>query len=353
MPMLALPVLTSLAAWQGFAADGATPSGALTFSLDSTLATPSGDASSLRIAATTAALSHIARCSFAAVDLSNHDELRFVVQASRAAPAPSGSINAALSPFYLELHLGSVALPTGNPGNLWLRRLPIEVAEAWQVIRVSLDDLPAAVRTAASVAELRCINASQAFDCHIDEVLAVRPGLLSDVEEALQIRLHGQMNIGVTPVPAVVTVAGADLPATLPTIAIMPLDVRCALERTGGSGQRVDFTADGYRVRSAPRAYELGYAIEALATTRVDQAAVLDYLLATLPAQGELRVAGVPLTMEAVMSGTPLQILIGVPTPRQRLYFRVWAWQEQAAAQSVRPAQTVVLPVNWKEVAHV
>ncbi len=105
-------------------------------------------------------------------------------------------------------------------------------------------------------------------------------------------------------------------------------------------------------MRSAPQAYELGYAIEALADNRADQAAVLDFLLGELQAQGQLRAAGVALTMEAVAPSAPLQILLGVATPRQRLYFRVWAWQEQAAAQLVRPAKTLLLPVDFQEMAH-
>jgi hypothetical protein len=353
MPTLALPALSAATAWAGLAADGVTPSTALAFTLDTTLETPSADTVSVRIAATTGALGHIARCTFAAFDLSAFDEIRFVLQASRAAPTPAGSTAATPLPFYLELHLGSAALPPGDPGNSWLRRLPIDDAGEWQLIRVSLADLAPAARGALSVVEIRCIDASQAFDMHIDEALAVRPGLLADVERALAQRLDGRVTIGGTPVPAAVSIAGADLPAALPTIAIVPLDARCALERTGGDGQRVDFTAIGYSVRSAPQAYELGYAIEALAANRDEQATLLDYLLGELQAQGQLRVAGVSLTMEAVAPSAPLQILRGVATPRQRLYFRIWAWQEQAAAQLVRPAKTLVLPVDFKEVAHV
>lgn len=350
LPSLALDPFSTLAAWQALAADGVTPSTAMALSANAALDTPSGDHQSLSLSASSAALGHMARCSFAPVDLSPYDELRLVMRASRAAPAQSSTGTA--TAFYLELHLGSAALPTTAAANLWHRRLPFNGADTWDTLRISLDDLPAAVRGALSVAELRCIDASQPFVASIDEAMAVRPSMLVDVEAALQARLHQKVSVAGTPVPAVVTVAGNDLPGTLPTIAIVPLDARSALERSAGSGQRCDFVQDGYRVRAGAQTYELDYGIEVLAATRAAQAAVLDFLLGALPPYGLLRVAGTSLAIEAMAAAPPLQVLLGVPTPRQRLYYRVWAWQDQAATQSVRPTKTVVLPVDWREVAH-
>jgi hypothetical protein len=86
-------------------------------------------------------------------------------------------------------------------------------------------------------------------------------------------------------------------------------------------------------LRPAAAAYELGYALEALATTRAAQAEINDFLLGALPSQGTLRVAAQPLTYEGIAAPAASHELSPVPTPRQRLHYRVWAWRSDTAAR--------------------
>nr|MCU0922324.1 hypothetical protein [Burkholderiaceae bacterium] len=114
MAVLTLPGTDQLANWSAFQADGITPSAAIALVQDNVSTTPSGDSRSVGISLAAASLNHRARCSVAAQDLSEIDELRLALRSDRPA---SGS-------FFVELRLGSAALASGAPGNLWHRRLP-------------------------------------------------------------------------------------------------------------------------------------------------------------------------------------------------------------------------------------
>jgi hypothetical protein len=342
MAVLTLPGTDQLANWSAFQADGITPSAAIALVQDNVSTTPSGDSRSVGISLAAASLNHRARCSVAAQDLSEIDELRLALRSDRPA---SGS-------FFVELRLGSAALAIGAPGNLWHRRLPLSGGNRWDVIRLSLDDLPAAVRGALTVIELQCLDDSRPCTLRLDEVLAVRPRMLADLEQALLARLHLQFTLGGNPVPALAAAAGAALPVQRPCIAVLPLQLRQAQERSTAQPQRCDHVEDGYRLRPAPLAWEVGYAIEPLANTRAEQSALLDWLTGTLPAQGSLRVGGQLLNLEHGAAPELAQELLPVPVPRQWLTYRAWAWQDMAAALPVRPTEEVVTTTDWKEPSH-
>jgi hypothetical protein len=194
---------------------------------------------------------------------------------------------------------------------------------------------------------LRVVD-DEPFECRIDEVIAVQPSMLADIEAALVARLHQQVNVDGGPVDAELTVAGETLSATRPAIFIVPHEVRHAPERSVGTGARCDFTADGYRVRPTAEAYSADYILEARAATRASQSAILDFLLLAMPPRGEIRVAGLPLPVEAAPPpDLEIQGLQDLSTPRQLLTYRIYAWQETGAMQVVRPTQTVVSHVEW------
>ena len=343
MPVQTLPNVDLLAGWQALQADGVTPSTTLTIAQDTTTATPSGDTRSVRIDLTTGSLNHIARRSGVAQDLSQHDELRLV----------AGTDGPVAHPPVLELRLGSAALPIGAPGNTWHRRLP-PMAGGWELVRFSLDDLPAAVRGALTVMELRCVNDASHIRLRIDEALAVRSAVVFDTEQALLNRLHNRFVLNAAPVPALLTVAGAVLPASpWPCIVIMSLALRLAQERSTGQSRRCDFTSTGYRLRPAPAAYEIIFGLEPLAATRGEQAAITDWLLFALPVQSTLRVGGQDLSFEQ-LTDSPLRFEVPfVRVPRQWLTCRVWAWKETGPTTPVRPTQDLITKVDWKEPVNV
>ncbi len=342
MPVMSLPGVDLLANWQALLADGVTPSGAISIAQDAATATPSGDTRSVRIDFVPGARTHIARCALAAQALSSFDELRLSLSSDRSSAAG----------FFVELRIGSAALAIGAPGNTWHRRVPLTGGGTWDLVRLSLDDLPAAVRGAASVFELHCLDDTRGARVLLDEALAVRPRLLADTEQALLGRLHQQFALNGTPVPASLATAGGALPAPRPSIAILPWWVRLAQERGTGQALRGDHSDAGYRLRPAPLAYELGFAVEVLADPRADQSAIADFVLTRLPAQGTLRVGGMALGVEQVTATPVVPDLAPVQVPRQWLAYRVWAWQETGPATPVRPTDEVITRVDWKEPSH-
>lgn len=342
MPSLTLAAFTQPAGWQPLQADGVTPSAAVAIAEDVLSETPSGDRRSLSLNYSGAALNHIARKPLAALNLDNYDELRLVLRGDRSS-TPG---------FYLELRLGSAALAIGAPGNTWHRRVPVSGGAGWEVVRFSLADLPAAVRGAVTVAQLHCIDAGQGFRLAIDEALAVRPSMLADLEQALLARLHQRTSLAGNPVPAELVTAGGAWPATVPCIAIVPMGVRDLPERSVGAAQRCDFVAGGYRVRPAAVAFEAVYALEAAAADRADQGAVMDFLLREIAPRGALRVAAQNWSIETVPPPALEYDPNLNPSPRQRLYCRVLAWQDHDAPSSVQPVEGLVTHIDWKESGH-
>jgi hypothetical protein len=124
-----------------------------------------------------------------AVDLSTFDELRFWVRADRVGDGSAGA------PFYLEF-----AYTDANDGpgddHRWL--VPINQPQVWEQRRVGVE---ADRRSAISGFRLRCLT-NGAFSCRVDELLAVREEMLSDLENALSTMLSANLSLpGLTNLP--------------------------------------------------------------------------------------------------------------------------------------------------------
>jgi hypothetical protein len=172
----------------------------------------------------------------------------------------------------------------------------VAAPDAWQAVPFALDDLPAAVRGAVTQLRLTCVDASVPFALELDRVTALRPELLADVDAALAARL-GTLQLGGDAVQAVVL--PADEPAP-PYFRITSYAVRPAPERSPASGYRTDFTGQGFSIRPAGVPFDLFYAVDAVAGSRADAAALLAHAYAELTPQAVLEVAGRPLTVDWV-----------------------------------------------------
>lgn len=289
MSQVLIDAMTDAGPWQARTPADA-PSAELTVTPAGALNRPGGSGGSLQVAATTAALDHRLRRSFApAIDLSARDELRVWLRADRAA---SGS---AAVPFYLELRLGSPALPVGDAANPWHRLLPVTRPGAWELVRLGIDDLPAAVRGAVDRLELRVADAASAFTLHLDELIAVKEEMLSDVEAALVAALGGfRFAPADDPVPVVLDGQAPPAPPPPALIRLSLRDLRPATERAPTTRARGDHTAGGFRLRPPPTPYELTFDIAARADDRNRHNRLLEHLLAALSSRGEVEVSGIP-----------------------------------------------------------
>lgn len=332
MPELAIDPMVA-AAWSVLQADGVTPSAELSRTDETATVRYGPDRHALRLDASTAAIGHLARRTLAAdVDLSAHDELRVWLHSSRpAAGTPE-------RPFLLELRLGSTALPPDAAGNLWHRYLSAPEAGAWELTRMTLADLAPAVRGAVRTVQLRCLT-GLAFRCVLDDLLAVRDRMLEDAERGLFDRLHLGTAISGTPVPAFVYAAGATPPAA-PYLRITALAVDASDGRTGSTGTRMDHSSAGSALRPPSFAYDLRYLIDAVADSRADEAALLEFVLERLPPRGELIVNGVALPVEQTAVRAE-DLPGGHRTDRVAIAYRVLARKESGAPAVVKPVSTL------------
>lgn len=200
-------------------------------------------------------------------------------------------------PHYLEVRLGSAALPIGSPGNTWSRLVPVDVAGQWQPVPLSLADLPGAARQAVTRIRLTCVEASLGWSMQLDAILAVLPEALVDADAALLGRLDNRLVIAGNPVPAVVVPVDAPAP-TPPVLRLSNYDVRPDRARTPIDGPRTDYTGATFSVRPAPTVYQLDYAIEALAADRDSEARMLQFVLDELTPTAVLTGAGRTISAE-------------------------------------------------------
>ena len=329
MSQIVLDAMNNAAAWIALAADGVTPSGEIALADDPLRFRYGNDATSGRLTATTTALNHLLQRSLPALDLTDSDELRLAINADRAA-GESGN-----RPFFLELRLASAAMPFNAPANTWHRFLPVGRTGEWELVRLGLAGLDPAVRAAVSAVQLRCVDASRAFTCNVDDMMAVKNELFADVEAALRRRLHEQVVVNGSPVPAVVHAPDAPVPAR-PYVRILLRDVRFADPRTPSTSTRCDFSTDGYRLRPAGVGYDLYYQVDVWADDRPAQTRLLEFTLAELGPHGELLVNGAPLAITMVDVG-PLDLIGGARTDRVGFHYRIAARLESAAASPVKP----------------
>jgi hypothetical protein len=339
MPMTVLDDLSNPALWQALAPDGVTPSTALSLTLDSTRIPPASVSSSARITGSTAALNNTLRRTLAPVDLTNFHGLRLWISGSRAADGTASRL------FFLELRLASAAMALTDPGNTWQRYLPVSQAGTWEVLQVSIGDLPAAVRGALTTIQLRCADASIAFTCNIQELIAFRDAMISDVDAALRASLDGILSVGGATIPAVLHPAEGPQSQARPYIEILQFDARYSRQRTDSTPTRGDFTNNGFSLRPPTNAYDLFYQITAFANDRATQAAMLEFVLRTLPARGQLMVNGMPLPMEAVYI-QPINQIGGFRTDQIPLFYRLFARQEVGPGILVQPPRNVIVTTD-------
>ena len=118
----------------------------------------------------------------APLDLRLFDELRFWVRADRVA---DGSLEA---PFYLEISYQDANDAAGEE-HRWF--VPINQRQLWEHRRIGMETDR---RGAISSFRFRCLT-NQDFSCRVDEFLAVREEMLTDLESALVTLLTSGMQL--------------------------------------------------------------------------------------------------------------------------------------------------------------
>ena len=337
MPSIIVDSMDSAAPWSALAPDGVTPSTELSLTIDSSKPRPGADPTAGLISATANALNHRLVRNLGPLDLSNFGDLRFWIYSNRPA---DGTPN---RPFFLELRLASAAMALTDPGNTWQRYVPVSQIGVWEPVRVTLNDLPAAVRSAVTVIQLRC--AAVPFQCDFDDLIAVQDEMLEDVDAALVLQLNNLLTLGGNPVPAVLHPANGTLTQARPYFEITNYDIEWCRERTDSNRPRGDFSDAGYVIRPPSNAWELYYQVTAVADDRATQSQMLDFLLRTLPARGALMVNGAPLPMESIMV-YPFDQLGGVRTDGLPIFYRISTRQESGSPDTVLPVKSAVVTAD-------
>lgn len=337
MSHLVVDDFADLAPWSAHAADGSTSSAV---SIERGAASRPGGRT-MRIAVGTDASDHWVERALASLDLSHFDDLELWVRCDRSADGSESR------PFFVEVRIGSSALAIGANGNEWHRLIPIPAPAAWHAVPLALDDLPASVRGSVSQIRLTCLDASAPFALELDRITALHPELLADVDAALVDRIGGRLEVHNTAVPAVVL--PTDAPQK-PFFRITSYGVRPAPERSPSAGTRTDYTGQGFSIRPPSVPFDLLYAVDAVAASRADAAALLQFVYSELTPVGVLEVAGRPLTIEWVEAPQLARTEIaGQPT----VYLKVSTAQRatEAREQAVPPFNRMDLEVDSRAVA--
>jgi hypothetical protein len=323
------------APWHAFAADGVSPSTDLALTIDVSRPRFGVQTSSGRVSGSVGALNHTLRRTVLNLDLTKFNELRLWLYSDRPADGTPAR------PFFLELRLASATVAIGAPGNTWQRYFPISQTNTWESVRLSISDLPAAIRSAVNLIQLRCADATTSFRCNVDDVIAVLDEMIGDVDSALLASLNGILVINSHPVPAVLHPANGTLTQARPYIEVMQYDVVYSRERTQSTRPRADFTDQGYSLRPPSNAYELYYQITAVADDRNTQSQILEFILRTVTPRGALVVNGYPLPMDA-LSIDPEDQLAGVRAGIP-LFYKISTRQEVGVSDTVSAARVVII----------
>ena len=340
MSQVLLDGMDEAPAWSALGPDGVTPSTAIQLTNDPTDSRYGADSTSGRLTASTGALNHRLQRTIPATNLSNLDEIRLWFKSNRRSDGSDSY------PFYLQFRLASDAMKFDHPANQWARYFPVSQTRDWEMIRFTLGDLPAGVRTALTSMQLRITNAGASLACHLDTVLAVREQALADVEAALVARLDQKVSVNGTGVPALVFDPDDDAAPALPHIRITPADIQWAGERTMVAPARGDYTDHGFQLRPPPTGLTLLYDVDVYAAGRAIKSRIFEFILSALAPRTELIVNGAPLTLELIPTPPPTLL------PLQRLdrtpiRFRVTTWQQSAPPQMVvRPYTDVLVLVG-------
>jgi hypothetical protein len=325
--------------WHAFQPDGITPSAQINLSADATRFRFGTDQVSGRVSATTSALGHQVQRSLANLNLGNFDELRFWAWSDRTA---DGS---ASKPFFLEARLGSAALPVGSAGNTWSRVLPVSQGSTWELIRLSLSDLPGGVRSAANLLQIRCIEAAASFNFNLDDLLAVREQMITDIDTALLTRLNNTFSVNGNQVQAVIYHPELQPTSQQPFIQIKQYDIQYCGERTPLVQSRADYSGSGFMLRPSNIAYDVFYELDFFAQIRSEKTQIMEFVLQELSPLSHLLVNDVPLTVDWVVMD-PFDHNGQLRSDRCLLYFKVATRQEVGPVLVVRPPSTVIVEVD-------
>jgi len=327
--------------WTALESDGLTPSVALVPQNDTGVYRFGSDSTSLRVTGSTSAEGHVLRRTLADVDLSALDEIRVSLRSTRVADGSS-------RPFFLELRLGSNAMPLNDAANTWHRYFPVPRAGNWDLVRLRITDLAPQVRSALSVIQVRCIDATESFTVHLDDLLAVRERLVADVDAALLSKLHQRAAIDGTPVPAIIHHPEDDAPApSVPFIRITPFAIEPAAERLTSFEQRTDFTSQGCLVRPGSLRYDMFFELDVFTETRDQKAGLLEFLASTLTPNGILVQNGVEIPMEWI-TVAPQDRIGGSRSDRSPLHIKVRSRRELGEPRVVRRTEEVLLDVEQR-----
>ncbi|MES2055456.1 MAG: hypothetical protein V4564_05895 [Pseudomonadota bacterium] len=339
MPTTLIDDFGSLAPWQALTPAN-TPSLDIAIALDAPgPALPAGG-KSLRADIAATATGHRIERVIPATNLNTFSELRFWIRGSQ----PTSEASAA--PFRLEFRLGSAALPINAPGNDWHRRLPIAPAARWSLVRLALDDLPPAVRGAATRIALFVLPGDGAVSIWLDDLRAAAPQMVADADVALVGAIDGGLLIGGTPVPAVIDVPGMVLPAT-PYTRIVNYSATPA-DMLGGQPQRHgDYTVTGHRIYPEAEAWHLHYRIEFASDDADAQSAMLDFTLARLGIRATLDIGGLAHRIERIRETERRDKQAVGPLLRYRLTTSL----ERGNAIQVRPVGEMRLSTELNEEA--
>ncbi len=334
MSALVIEPFSTVAAWTAHRPDGS-PSTAIAISPGGPPRVPPLSAPSATLHADTGADGHYVERTGGPVDLTSMQDLLLWVRGTRRA---DGS---AAAPLYLQVELGSTAVPVGAVTNTWRRMVPLLVPGTWEPVPLALADLPAAVRSGVTDVRLTCLDADTAWSLDVDAVLAVRPEVLADADAALLARLDGRLQVSGTAVPAVLLPVAGQAPQP-PVFRISNYDVRPDRATSPVDGPRTDYTDRGFAIRPPATVYQLDYAIEAVAADRTAGAAMLGFVLAELAPRATLLAAGRQMSAEWVDApATAAPPVVAPPPDHPVVHVRV-----TAAQPGTGTAQRAVPPFN-------
>jgi hypothetical protein len=342
MTQLLIDPMNNAANWKALAPDGVAPSSAIALSDEAVEVRFGVDKASGRITAGAGAQGHSLRRSLPNLDLTGFDDIRFWLKGSRVADGSPGR------PFYLEMRLASATMGLSDPDNTWKYFLPVGRIYDWDLVRLDLDTLPAPVRTAVNLIELRCVDDSQTFVCFLDDMVAVREAMIGDSDAALLALLHNRVNLNGTPVPAFITHPENPPEQKIPSIRLTQYDIQYVRERTTFDRTRRDYGTEGFRMSPARIFYDLYYFIDVYANSRQDKTQLMEFVLRTLSPDTEIVVNNMQLRLEWVTI-EPLDETGKWRSDRELLYFKISTCQESGAFEEATPAyKGVVLQVDQK-----
>jgi hypothetical protein len=202
--------------------------------------------------------------------------------------------------------------------------------------------------------QLGSLDPTVAFSAALDDVMAVTPEPLSDVDAGFLARLNNQFQVPVngvlTSVPAIVDLPENPSATNPPYIQITPWSVKPLVD-AGGSEPIVDnYTTTGACVRPRPVQVQAEYRIDAYAQNRAQKTQLLDSMLTTFSGQPYLvvddeRLPLVPIEIPAVETAN------FTPPGRTPLFYQLDCWLETGQRQMYPQAvpYLVLGPLNGKD----